>query len=71
MAAWAANNTIDDTRDFVRRAKDHAARDDGFNAVIVCDGRIVGGVGFSGIDRDNRSTSIGYWLAEDTRGGAR
>jgi ribosomal-protein-serine acetyltransferase len=65
---WAAENTVDDTRDHIRRARDQAERDDGLQAVIVCDGRIVGGAGYHRIDRANHSTSIGYWLAEDAQG---
>jgi ribosomal-protein-serine acetyltransferase len=65
---WAEANTIEDTREHIRRAREQVERDDGFQAVIVCDGRIVGAAGFHGIDRPNRSTSLGYWLSEDAQG---
>jgi RimJ/RimL family protein N-acetyltransferase len=48
-----------------RRAQEE--RDDGFQAAIVRDGEIAGVAGFHRIDRVNRSTSIGYWLASRTR----
>ena len=35
---------------------------------MVDDGRSPGSLGFHRIDRDNRSTSIGYWLARSARG---
>ena len=65
---WAEANTIQDTQEHIRRAVEQVERDDGFQAVIVCDGRIVGAAGFHRIDRANRSTSLGYWLAEDAQG---
>ena len=34
----------------------------------MLDGRIVGVAGFHGVDRVNRSTSIGYWLVADAVG---
>jgi ribosomal-protein-serine acetyltransferase len=40
------------------------ADNQGFQATIVDDGRIVGGIGFHQLDWENRSTSIGYWIAE-------
>jgi ribosomal-protein-serine acetyltransferase len=46
----------------IRLTRRQVADNDGFQTAIVCDGRIVGAVGFHGIDWDNRSSSIGYWL---------
>ena len=42
--------------------------DDGFHAAIVDGAAIVGTVGFHRIDRANRATSIGYWIAEASQG---
>jgi ribosomal-protein-serine acetyltransferase len=44
------------------------AGNDGFHAAIVCDGSIVGVVGFHHVDWQNRATSIGYWLSADHEG---
>lgn len=44
------------------------ADEDGFQAGIFFHGEIVGMIGFHGIDRRNRQTSIGYWLAEGHQG---
>jgi ribosomal-protein-serine acetyltransferase len=41
---------------------------DGFEAALVLDGEIAGGIGFHRVDWVNRSTSIGYWLAADAQG---
>jgi ribosomal-protein-serine acetyltransferase len=35
---------------------------------IVDDGRIIGMVGFHGIDWQHRATSLGYWLAQRAQG---
>ena len=42
--------------------------EDGFQAGILYEGKIVGMVGFHGIDWMNKKTSIGYWLAEQYQG---
>lgn len=44
------------------------ADDAGFQTAIVRDGRIVGMVGFHGIEWEARSTSTGYWLDADCQG---
>jgi ribosomal-protein-serine acetyltransferase len=40
----------------------------GFEGAIVQDGKIVGGAGCHQVDRLNRTTAIGYWLAADAQG---
>ncbi len=41
---------------------------DGFQAGVLYKGKIVGMVGFHGIDWVNSKTSIGYWLSEKYQG---
>ena len=65
---WAARQTLDDTRVFIRRTRDQLAGNDGFQTVVVEDGRISGMVGFLGVSWEHRSTGIGYWLAEAAQG---
>ncbi len=65
---WARGQTLSDTEEFIRRASDQLADDNGFQAAIVEGGQIVGVAGFHGVDRANRSTSIGYWLSEPAQG---
>jgi ribosomal-protein-serine acetyltransferase len=65
---WAAGQTAADTLEFVRRARAQLAANDGFQLAVVRDEEIVGVVGYHGVDWTNRTTSIGYWLAEDAQG---
>lgn len=65
---WASDQSRDDTLAFLRAAREQAAKHDGFGAAIFKNDRIVGVVGFRGVDRQHRSTSIGYWLAKDAEG---
>lgn len=43
-------------------------KDQGFHGAIVYDDRIVGTISYHRIDWANRSTALGYWLAEDYQG---
>lgn len=65
---WAAGQTFDDTLDFIRRTRTQLTDNDGFQAAIVCEGSIVGVIGYHAVDWANRSTRIGYWLAEEHQG---
>ncbi len=65
---WAADQTLDGTREFIRAAVEQEAAGDGFQAVLVDGGAIAGVAGYHRIDRANASTSIGYWLAASHEG---
>jgi ribosomal-protein-serine acetyltransferase len=65
---WAAGQAFEDTVEFLDRAGRRCESNDGFQAAIVRDGRIVGVVGYTGVDWTNRSTAIGYWLAAGEEG---
>lgn len=65
---WAATQELADSEKFISETRDQLARDDGFQVCIAPDGPILGMVGFHSISWGNRSTSIGYWLAEDHQG---
>jgi ribosomal-protein-serine acetyltransferase len=65
---WAANQTLEATLEFIRDGRRQLADNQGFVVAIVDDGRIVGTLGFHRIDWENRSTSIGYWIAESCQG---
>jgi ribosomal-protein-serine acetyltransferase len=54
--------------DFIRAGRKQFADNNGFQAAIVDRGQIIGAIGFHAVDWKNRSTSIGYWLAEDRQG---
>ncbi len=66
---WAGSATPDSIREFVGRAQQQAERDNGFQAVIVDPSdEVAGFIGFHSVDWANRSTSLGYWLAEGRQG---
>jgi ribosomal-protein-serine acetyltransferase len=65
---WAAETTIETTRDFIRQSVKRFADNDGFNATVIQDGRIVGSVGYPVVNRLHRSCEIGYWLAREAQG---
>jgi ribosomal-protein-serine acetyltransferase len=64
---WPAMQTLEITREFIVRSRTQPPENQGLQAAIVHDGRIVGGIGFHRLDWQNRSTSIGYWLAESSQ----
>jgi ribosomal-protein-serine acetyltransferase len=65
---WAAGQNREGTERFLAGAEEQLARDDGFQAAVEPEGEIVGVVGFHAVDRVNRNTSLGYWLAADAQG---
>jgi ribosomal-protein-serine acetyltransferase len=64
---WAAGQTVDGTAEFVRKSIKQEADDDGFQVAVIVDGAVAGVLGHE-VDRENRTTTIGYWLAEDRQG---
>jgi ribosomal-protein-serine acetyltransferase len=65
---WAAEQTLERTTAFIRTTERRLADNNGFEAAIVLGGRIVGALGFPGVDWVARSTSIGYWLDQAHQG---
>lgn len=65
---WAATQTFEDTHGFIHRTEEQLARDDGFQAAIVCEKEIAGVIGYVGVNWQHRRTSLGYWLGEDHLG---
>ncbi len=65
---WAAGQGLGETLAFIRRTREQAHENDGFQVAVVLDGRIVGMVGYPAVDWANRATRIGYWLDEAHRG---
>lgn len=60
--------TIDDITTFIKATKQQFANDNGFQAGIWYQNQLVGIIGFQSVSRGNRSTSLGYWLAEPFQG---
>jgi ribosomal-protein-serine acetyltransferase len=65
---WAADATLDTTREFIRTRRLEFARSGGFSVVIVERDRIVGSIGFPDVNHDQRSCEIGYWLGGSAQG---
>jgi ribosomal-protein-serine acetyltransferase len=65
---WAGGQTLENTRAFIQTSRSDYAADRGINLVIVEDQRIVGTVGCHRVDPENRSASLGYWIAEAAQG---
>jgi ribosomal-protein-serine acetyltransferase len=65
---WAAGQTLEQTANFIRGALRRYAERNGFEMGLMLDERMIGAAGFAGIDWVARSTSIGYWLAEEHQG---
>jgi ribosomal-protein-serine acetyltransferase len=66
---WVPASSLESIREFIARARQQAAADNGFQAVIVDEsGAVAGFVGFHGIDWNHRSTGLGYWLAANQQG---
>lgn len=65
---WAPNQTLDGSLAFIRASRKQLADNQGFQTVIIRQGRIAGVLGFHRIDWENLSTTIGYWIAEAAQG---
>ena len=65
---WANPPRREETEVWLAEALEQAARDNGFQSVILERGRLVGVVGFHAINRRDLSTTIGYWLSADAEG---
>jgi ribosomal-protein-serine acetyltransferase len=65
---WAREQTRDGVLEFIRLTRRQVADNEGFQTAIVLDGSIAGAVGFHSFNWSNRSTGIGYWLAEPHQG---
>jgi len=65
---WAANQTPENTADFIRSTRRQLANGDGLQAALTSGTAIVGVAGFHGVDWPNRATSLGYWLAAAAQG---
>ena len=65
---WAGTQTPEGTREFIRTAIKQERDANGFQVALVRAGAIAGVLGFHGIDRENASTTLGYWLASESQG---
>jgi ribosomal-protein-serine acetyltransferase len=61
-------HSAEDSRRFLDDVVQQAESNHNIHAGIILDGRIVGIVSYHRIDWQNRSTCLGYWLAEAYQG---
>lgn len=65
---WAASETLESARAFVRASSARFAMGDGFDLGIWHEGALVGAIGLHHVHPVNRHTTLGYWLAADAQG---
>jgi ribosomal-protein-serine acetyltransferase len=65
--SWASDQTLDDTRAFITRAREMELQDTGLSRAILAAGRLAGVVGVT-VDAANDSAAIGYWIDAASEG---
>ena len=66
---WLSHtDSLENTRDFIKRKLRRFADNNGFAAGIWYQGALAGEIAFEYIDWSNRMTEIGYWLDSDVEG---
>lgn len=65
---WPAQQTLEDTAEYIRICRRQIGENNGLQTLIVLDGAIAGMIGVHGIDWRHRSTSIGFWIADFAEG---
>ena len=65
--SWARDQTLDDTRAFITRARAMEHDDTGLSRAILAAGRLAGVVGVT-VDAANDSAAIGYWIDAASEG---
>ena len=65
--SWASEQTLDDTRAFISRARAMEQDDTGLSRAILAAGRLAGVVGVT-VDPANDSAAIGYWIDAASEG---
>jgi ribosomal-protein-serine acetyltransferase len=62
------SNRVADTAEHIRISHQRYQESNGFSAGIWIGGKLGGAIGLHAIDSRHRSSSIGYWLAQEFRG---
>jgi ribosomal-protein-serine acetyltransferase len=66
---WATDDySVDSAREFIRQSLKEFAEKGNFGAFVVLNEKIVGAIGFHKLNFTNKSTHVGYWLAEEGQG---
>lgn len=59
---------VEDSKAFIENSLKQFAANNGFQAGIYYEEKLVGMIGLHKVDWTNRATSIGYWLAKEVNG---
>lgn len=62
------SHTPADIAEHIRQSYSRFQQSNGFSAGIWIEGRLAGAIGIHAVDSRHRSSSIGYWLANEYRG---
>ncbi|MBS9339232.1 GNAT family N-acetyltransferase [Fructobacillus sp. M2-14] len=62
---WAKEQTLQDTKDYLYQCKSTVYRKQPLTFAIIIAGRPSGIVNLDGVDPDESSVEIGYWLGSD------
>ena len=63
---WVDNTkVVDTTRSFLKSTVEAGAKNNTYNFIIFYKNQIAGCVAQHAVDKENKFTSIGYWLAEN------
>jgi ribosomal-protein-serine acetyltransferase len=66
---WAVDDySIDSAKEWIQRTLTEFAEDGRFSAVILCDDKPVGSIGFHNLNTANGSAEIGYWIDKKYEG---
>lgn len=66
---WAVEDySVETARGFISRSLSSFAEDGRFEACLLWEDKIIGTIGFHGVDHLNRSAYIGYWIAKEYEG---
>lgn len=65
---WDVQRSLDDCKTLIKSSLEQLASNGGFLLGVWHQGRLAGAVGAGRFDWENRSTMVGYWLAESSQG---
>jgi ribosomal-protein-serine acetyltransferase len=63
-----STKSVDDTKKFIQNSLDQAMQDKAAHFGIYYQEKLVGVIGYVSIDKNNKKTTLGYWLDEKSQG---
>lgn len=66
---WATDDySLESARDYIKQVRAEFAANTGFGAIVFWKEKFVGSISFHHFDLTNKSTHLGYWLAQSAQG---